>query len=112
MSNRWLEYNNKTLITPAVVQHDEVCGMHLVWVATGEKIEGPISVKNYDEAAVIATAMTVKNAPDMAAQDGSITEEQAQKIATLTQEKTALQKQVSTLTAKVATLEAAKVVVK
>lgn len=54
--HRWPEYDAGTLVPPAVVQHDEVNGEHLVWVWTGEKIVGPLSRKVYDEAEVLETA--------------------------------------------------------
>ena len=42
--NRWAEYNAGTLTPPVVVQHDTLAsGEHLVWVWTGERIQGPFS---------------------------------------------------------------------
>lgn len=59
MSDKWAEYRAGTLVPPAVVQHDEVNGEHLIWVWTGENIVGPMSRRGFDEAQAIADALVV-----------------------------------------------------
>lgn len=58
--DRWAEYNAGKLTPPVVVQHD-ICGdEHLIWVWDGKAIQGPFSRSVFDEKAVIADAVVVK----------------------------------------------------
>lgn len=52
--NRWAEYNAGTLTPPAVVQHDQIGGEHLVWVYAAGRIVGPYSRSRYDESTTLA----------------------------------------------------------
>lgn len=65
--NRWAEYNAGTLTPPAVVQHDEVSGEHLVWVYTGHAVVGPVSRRAYDENAIVAEVIAMLEAAEEAA---------------------------------------------
>ena len=59
--NRWKEYEAGTLTPPAIVQHDEINGEHLVWVWTGIKII-QMSRKIYDEQTIIDEVMAMETA--------------------------------------------------
>lgn len=67
--HRWPEYDAGTLVPPAVVQHDEVNGEHLVWVyeSVDRGIQGPISRRSYDEAAILAEVQARLEAEEEAA---------------------------------------------
>lgn len=53
ITNRWKEYDAKTLTPPCVVQHDVVGEEHLVWVWTGKNIL-QASRTIYNEAEIIS----------------------------------------------------------
>lgn len=65
--DRWAEYDAGTLTPPAVVQHDEVAGEHLIWVYTGHAIVGPLSRRTYDEPAIVAEVIAALEAEEEAA---------------------------------------------
>lgn len=78
LTNRWKEYDAKTLPLPAVVQHDETAdGAHEVWVATSAGVLGPLTRRVFDENAVIAevVALSVPPAPEytLTNEDGTVT---------------------------------------
>ena len=82
--NRWAEYNAGTLTPPVVVQHDTLAsGEHLVWVWTGERIQGPFSRLTYgaaEEAALLILAPTLDPPPpdtfEITGEDGTVIEGQ------------------------------------
>lgn len=63
--NKWREYEAGILTPPAIIQHDYDGVEHLVWVWTGTRIVGPISRTIYDENAIIETAITSEQTPQI-----------------------------------------------
>lgn len=82
--DKWADYKAGKLIPPCVVQHDVVRDENLIWVWDGVNIQGPFSRAKYDEAEILATAMTVKDAvatPALDPKEVVIAEKEAEIVA-------------------------------
>lgn len=108
MADKWNEYNNGTLTPPAVVQHDELNGEHLVWVWTGGKtIIGPLTRTEYNETEILMEAVEIASSFDVATETPENKEVATLKtaVATLTAENTTLKAANAALTADKIALE-------